>query len=277
MYSARRLSALAAPVVIAAVLSASAPAARAVTVDFSSDNDFANNFHAYPVSGGTYAQSAATGNLTWTTTGSQTGAFVYDTNGATADGVVNFVPGAGSSVTVDFDFSTSVDNSSVGVYFGGSRSSELLALFNVNNSGAQDQTRIFSISGWNATNPAVNGNTTTSANQSQASGGWTTNTTYHVNLTIAYTSASAANVTLTVSDRYTVSNPLASFSVTATNQTVSSTLNEIGFRTGMGGSAGVITLDNIAIATSAIPEPSSFAALGGLAVLACAALRRRRA
>lgn len=263
------------PLLAASALAASlglAASASAVTIDFNSDGAFANNFHAYPVFNGVYAQSSATGNLTWTTAGGQTGAFVYDTNGSAAGGVTNFIPGVGNSVSVAFDFSTSVNNSSVGVYFGGARNAEKFALFNINNTSAtNDQLRIFSVSDWNTSTPATNGTTANpSANQSLSTGGWTTNTTYRALFTMTYTSATTADVVFTISGT-----SISPFSVSASGVSVSSTLNEIGFRTGMGNAGGVITLDNISITTSAVPEPSAAAALGGLAALGFAALRRR--
>lgn len=253
-----------------------AASAHAVMIDFNANGDFANNFHAYPVTDGTYAQSAGTGVLTWTTTGAQTGAFVYDTNGSAAGGVANFIPGVGNSIVVEFDFRTSVANSSVGVFFGGPRGAEHLALFNINNSGNNDQLRIFGVRNWNLTTPATNGTTSSPAANlvtGTDTNGWTINNTYHAKFTMTYTSATTVNVSYVISDP---TNTLSPISISATSVTVSDIANEIGFRTGMSNTGGVITIDNISI-TTVIPEPSAFAGLVGLATLGFAATRRRRA
>lgn len=257
--------------------------ARAVTIDFNTNNDFTNNFHAYPVANGAYAQSAATGNLTWTTVGAQTGTFFYDTNGSASGGVTNFTPGAGSTLGVSFDFSTSVANSSVGIYFGGARGALYSTVFNINHAGNNDRLRFFgntsngttgTVGTQLTTNVTANSGTNTNGDVVLNSGGWTVNTTYHAQLLITYTSATTIDVTFTISDPYAVSGQVPSFSITATGLAVDSTLNEIGFRTGMASAGGVITIDNLTIAP--IPEPASLALLGGLAALGLVATRRRR-
>lgn len=276
-----RLSTFVAPAILASTL-ALASEARAVTFDFNSSGQFASNFEAYNVSNASLAQSD--GRVTLTTGGAQTASFIYDSNGSAPGGITNFLPGAGNSVVVEFDFSANVNNSGFGVFFGGTRTSENLALFNINNSGStNDQLRIFSVQNWNATTPASLG-TTTSPAASLVTGtgtnGWTTSPStasvyYHAKFTMTYTSSTTADISYVISDP---ANSLSSISVSALNFAVSSTANEIGFRMGSGNSASILSIDNISIiTTSPIPEPSAFAALAGIATLGFAASRRRRA
>lgn len=247
--------------------------ALAATFDFNSDGQFASNFHSYAVPNGTFEQSASSGNLTWTTKGGQTGAFVYDTNGSNA-GVTNLLPGVGNSVVVEFDFSSTVNNVGVGIFFGGPRTAERLALFNLNNNGANDQLRIFNAADWNATTPATAGDTSSpTSNETLTSGGWTTNTTYHAKFTITYTSATTVDVSYVITDP---SRSLTPFSISATGLVVSENANEIGFRIGSGSTAAVITLDNLSVSMTTIPEPSSYALAGGVGVLGLAFIQRRK-
>lgn len=251
--------------------------ALAVAFDFSSDGQFAGNFHDYAVPNGSFAQSAASGRVTWTTSGGQTGAFVYDTNGATAGGTTNFIPGVGNSVVVNFDFSSNVLNTGFGVFFGGARNAEYLALFNLNNSGSNDQLRIFATNNWNATTPATGGTTSSPAASlatTTGTNGWTSGATYHATLTMTYTSATTADVTYVITDP---SNVITPFSVSATGLTVSGTANEIGFRMGSAGNPAILSIDNLSIVTtSTIPEPSTFALLGGAGTLGLAVMQRRK-
>lgn len=245
----------------------------AADFDFNSDGQFAANFHPYAVPNGTFAQSAGTGKLTWTTGGGQTGAFVYDTNGTTA-GSTNLLPGVGNSVVVEFDFSSTVSNVGLGVFFGGARTSEQLALFNIKNNGSNDQLRVFGAANWNATTPATAGTTTSpAATQTLTAGGWTINGTYHAKFTMTYVTATTVDVSYVITDPSNILNP---FSISASGIAVSGTENEIGFRVGSGASAAVISLDNLSITTTAIPEPSSYALLGGAAVLGLTLVQRRK-
>ncbi|MFA6287433.1 MAG: PEP-CTERM sorting domain-containing protein [Opitutaceae bacterium] len=263
---------------------------RAVSFDFSADNDFTNNFQSYNLDAGTpgYAQTGASGVVTWSAGFASTGNFVYDTNGSTAGGVANFVPGVGNTVTVSFDFSTTISGASVGVYFGGSRGSDKLALFNLNVSGNTDRLRFFTGSNLTAAvatsaGSVITTGVTTSSSGATASAGvvdltsspsYVTGTTYHATFSLTYTAASTATAVFTISDP---SNTLSSFSATATGLSVSSTSGEIGFRTGFSGTGGTTTMDNLSITTAAIPESSTYALLGGAGALGLAfGIRRKR-
>ncbi len=260
------------PAVAALAITALALAAeaRAVTFDFTESTDYSDNFHRTFLtigSGNALGHSAGAGTVAHSSTASGTGVFVYDT---APDGTVT---NTFTDVTVSFDFSTTISNVSFGVFFGGdTRTSANLALFNINNSGAQDQLRFFT--GGNL-NTGAAGTVQAGLTQTFATGGWTTGKTYHAVLTIDYVTGTTANVTYTISDPYTGVGALTSVSATATGLTVASA-GEIGFRTGLASSGGTLSFDNISITTSTIPEPSAFAALGGVAALGCAAFRRRR-
>jgi hypothetical protein len=205
-------------------------------------------------------------NIAHTATGSGSAVNMYDT---TPDGTVTSTFG---NVTVEFDFSTTVNNVSFGVYFGGSsRTSANLAIFNINTSSAVDTLRFFT--GGNPTTGAAGSQSGTTS--SLNTGGWTIGKTYHATLNISYVTGTTANVTYTISDPHTVSSPLTSFSATATGITMA-TAGEIGFRTSFSGGGGTLTLDNINIATSSVPEPSTYALLGGLGALGLAMVLRRK-
>lgn len=270
MTSSLRLSAFVAPAIIVSAL-ALASEARAVTFDFTASTDYTNNFYRTALTVGSsnaLGHSASAGTVAHSSTASGTGVFVYDTAPDTT------VTNTFKDVTVSFDFSTTIANVSFGVFFGGDRNSANLAIFNINNSGSQDQLRFFT---GGTPSSAANGSAGTvqsAFTQTLATGGWTVNKTYHAVLTIDYVTATTANVTYTISDPYTGLGALSSFSASAAGITVAAAGGEIGFRTGLASSGGTLSFDNITI--SAIPEPSSFAAFGGLAALGCAALRRRR-
>lgn len=251
--------------------------ARAVTFNFTSASDYTNNFqNTFVTSGSSNAVTTNAGAIVHTATASGTAISAYDTSPDTTPSNLF------TNVTVEFDFSTSVFNSSFGVFFGGTtRANANLALFNVNNSSNNDQLRIFNGNDWSLAT-GTNGNTSATAASvllsdtvvsSSTNNGWTINKTYHAVLNINYTSTTAATITYTISDP---SSGLASVSATATGFTVPASGGEIGLRTGFSASGGTLTIDNVQIYTSAIPEPSTFALLGGLATLGFAITRRRR-
>jgi hypothetical protein len=273
MLALRRLSGLLAPAAALAAALAFGSTAQAVTFDFDVADDYNLNFQRTWLdtgSSGAFGYNAGLQALRHTSTGSGTAVFAYDT-----------IPDATitnkfTDISVSFDFSVATAGASVGVYFGGaSRTSANLAILNINNTGtSNDLLRFFT--GGNTTSGTAGtqfGSTTT-----LTGGGWTVGTTYRATLDIDYVTATTANVTFTVSDPYTVSGALTSFSATATGITVASGGGEIAFRTGFtaGAPTGSNVVDNIAIGAAAVPEPSAFAALGGLAALGLAATRRRR-
>lgn len=268
---ASRLSAFLAPAAFAAAFAA-APEARAVTVDFDVSTDYTQNFQRTWLdtgSSGASGYNAGQQAFVHTSTASGSTIFVYDT---TPDGTIT---NTFTDVTVSFDFSAATSGASFGVFFGGSgRGTNNLAIFNINVSGSNDTLRFFTGGSLGSSAPGTQLGTTTTL----TGGGWTTSKTYKATLEVDYVTASTANVTFTISDPYTVSGALSSFSMTASGIAMASGGSEIAFRSGFTGSgSGSNVIDNISITTTAVPEPSSFAAFGGLAVLGFAALRRRRA
>jgi hypothetical protein len=267
------------PLAAAFVITSAAilPQSHAVTFDFTSPSDYTNNFqNTFLTTGSGNALATNGGAIVHTSTASGTAISAYDTAPDTT--ASNFF----TNVTVEFDFSTTVFNSSFGVLFGGtSRANANLALFNINNSSNNDQLRIFSGKDWSLSS-GINGSTSSPATNitlnsttpsSNLNNGWTINKTYHAVFNVSYTDATHADVSLTISDP---SSALASVSATASGMTLASTGGEIGLRTGFSASGGTMTIDNVQIYTSTIPEPSAFAILGGLGALGFATIRRRR-
>jgi hypothetical protein len=274
---------LALPSIISILLCADA---RAVTIGFDAPSDYSGSFYQTNITAGSgtlayaspYAGAApvnstyGTGVLSYVTTGSGTAVFAYDTTPDTT--ATNLF----TSVTVDLDFSVTAANTSIAVYFGSNNRTSAIAdtaIFNLNTNGNGDDTiRFFTggiVGGSSGGNVGTQFGTTTTA----TAGGWTVNTIYHLKLTVSYVTSTTANATFTISDPYTTSGALTSFSATATSIGVTSGGGEIAFRSGALGGATNNTIDNISI-VSAIPEPSSFALLGGLATLGFAVTRRRR-
>lgn len=108
------------------------------------------------------------------------------------------------------------------------------------------------------TNPALGG--------SHANVALTNNTVYNGSLTLTLTETNTLSISATV----------AGYTLTATDATPT-TLDFNGFWMLTGTSGNVMTVDNFQITgVTAVPEPSSAAALAGLAALGCLGLRRRR-
>ncbi|HSI07728.1 MAG TPA: PEP-CTERM sorting domain-containing protein [Rariglobus sp.] len=274
-------------VALTALTMGAASSARAATIGFDASTDYTNNFFQSNITAGSgtlgYASAYAgttpvnstygTGVVSYVTTGSGTAVFVYDT---TPDATPNNLF---TSATVDLDFSMSAANTSIAVYFGSNSRTGATAdtaIFNLNTNGNGDDTlRFFTggiVGGTSGGNVGTQFGTTTTA----TGGGWTINTIYHLKLEITYVTGTTANVTFTISDPYTSSGALSSISATATGITVASGGGEIAFRSGALGGATNNTLDNIGITSSAIPEPSTYALLGGAGVLSLALVSRRK-
>jgi len=240
---------------------------QAQSLDFSTTEQYTNNFYlSYMQPGsptGTVAVNTTSGRLVHNASGGSTGAWIYDT-APSLEPSNTF-----SNFTLDMDFSVAGSSGSVGVFFGGSsRTSSALALFNINNSGSNDQLRLFSL-GADMTSAGVgSGNTAYSSVPSIA--GYTSNNFYHLKLTVNYQNSTDAMVTFTISDPTTT---LTSVSISGLVTGLNSS-GEIGIRS-YTGAAGSNNFDNFVIST-VIPEPSTFALLGGLGALGFALSRRRR-
>lgn len=271
MYSARRLSALAAPVAIAAILSASAPAARAVTVDFSG-TQYADSF-TETFNGGVL--NATGGELQIANTSSASGVAIYN-NEFPSSGVTGF------TMSVDAKFATlsssAFDGNSIGLVTNVRNDNGYAVIFRIRTSSGQSfaDIRLFSIN--TVSGAVVQIGSTQTLGSAQLGATFAANTFYQFDLSVS--TATAGNIEFTgaiLSADGT--STIGSFGSFSTTYTANSTPTYAGLRLGTQGNGtlanSIVAVDNLTL--SAIPEPSSFAALGGLAVLACAALRRRRA
>lgn len=235
----------------------------AQTFDFSSSEQYTENFHqTFMQTGnptGTLAVNSTSGRLVHNASGGSTTAWVYDTTPDTT------ATNTFSDFSLSLDFSIAAGSGSIGVYFGGiSRTNSALALFNINNSGANDQLRIFS-SGAEMTSATAGSNVAFS--QVPTTTGYTSGAFYRLDLSVSYQTSSSALVTFTISDP---SNTLTPISISGIVTGLAAE-GEIGFRSYTGG-PGSNMFDNLVI----IPEPGTYVAVAGAAALGLAALRRRR-
>lgn len=243
--------------------------ARAVSFDFSTASQYADNFSlGYMQTGspsGTVSVNTTSGRLVHNAAGGSTATWIYDTT--PSDGTTSIT--TFSDFTLDIDFSIAAGSGSFGVFFGGSsRTNSALALFNINNSGSNDQLRLFG-PGADMTGAGV-GSGNTAHSLVPTTNGYTSNTFYHLQLSVAYQTASSALVTFTISDP---GNTLQSITLSGIVTGLSPS-GEIAFRS-YTGAAGSSNFDNLSITTSAVPEPSAFALVGGLAALGFVAVRRQ--
>lgn len=192
---------------------------------------------------------------------------IYDAtpgDGAATKSLFQAVPG-GAGVTVSADVQFSANNASYGVYFvnGADRTKAVLALFNVNSSGALDNIRFTSATsaGWD---PASNGNPTETnlslTAASNADAGVNTGAFAPISVTYSINASNRIVLSMTAGSRTLVSAPI-------TGTTAFSNV-EVGFRLSPGGDAQTVDVDNVSI----VPEPAALSLLG----LAGLALVRRR-
>lgn len=260
----------------ALALAATSSARAQVSLDFETPGQLAANFRNI---GGTtnvnvtQSSNGASNDFVKIDITNNTSAAVllYDTTpGDTTVGTQStFAVTAGNPLTASFDFRVgTAANSSVGIIFADATnaSNHVLALFNVNNSGATDQFRFFK-DGSIATDVVTAGTLV----------GTATNVATTVGLGSTFSNFSAV---------LSVSGTTPSISLTVGGQTVNqtfvvgdfnwanTTVNLRVFDTENFFASSGIDIDNFSV--TAIPEPSAFAAFAGLGALALVALRRRR-
>ena len=254
-----------------------AGSAHAVLVDFASGTDFANNFRLAPTqSGHTIAQTGEFLTVTSNNAATTAVAYVYDTTPANNTVQNTFSLTEGQSISVSLDFANLSANSaggSIGFYFlnptAESSAVNFMALININSGGPNELFRFASGSGLTST--LANGSLSNGSPNSVESGLTVSDTTFRT-ITATYTYNSASSISMS----------LVAGSVTSTRTYTSVTALSnvaIAFRVApiTGIPARTVQIDNFTIvAPSAIPEPSTYAALAGLAMLGFAASRRSR-
>lgn len=248
-----------------AVISNAAVAATEANLDFET-TQYPNNFRVLNANGATISQTAnGVANDFMRSVNGSGASVVYDANGSTA-GISSFTVSSTASLTVSADVSFNTGNNSFGIYIvnASNEAQGYLAIFNVNASGANDQIRFAS----NAA-PSTSGAGTLGAGSfaNNADVGIAANSLFS-NISLTYGINESNNPVLTL----TAGSQTSSISLTSITSPFTNV--EIGFR--FGSSAGTVAMDNLVISTaSAVPEPSSFAALAGIAALGVCFTRRR--
>jgi hypothetical protein len=190
---------------------------------------------------------------------------VYDANGS-AENISNFTVSKTVSLNVTMDLSFSTSGNSFGIYIinAANEAQGYLALFNVNNSGSNDTIR-FSSAVVNPTTPSTVGSIPAGSyanNQDLGIGPTGTFSSYSFSYSINANNEAVLSMTAGAqTSTYTIAGTSAFTNV------------EVGFR--LGSSSGTVGVDNFNISTTAIPEPSTYAALAGIAVLGMCLARRR--
>lgn len=249
------------------LLGASVPAyADTTPLDFETAGQFSGSFRILNANGATLTQTSNGGANDYMQSANGSGAaIVFDANGSTA-GISSFTVSQAAPLTISADVSFNVSSNSFGIYIinAANETEGYLAIFNVNNSGTNDQIRY--------ANGIVNPSTSAAGTPVVGTTGFANNADTGINLGGVF-----GNISLT----YSINGSNAPvLTMTAGSQTSSYTIAgtaftevEIGFRFGSG--SGIVGMDNLNIVTSAVPEPSTYAALAGIAVLGLATLRRR--
>jgi hypothetical protein len=271
--SSKRLLKQVLPALLAAAVLASPAAAQVlVSLDFETASQVTNNFRTGTSTASALAQTsngAANDYLTVTNNLAGTNglrSLVYDTTPASSAVQNTF---SGSSI-IEGDIDTSKAGQSFGVYIvnpsvEGTSNFNLLALFNWDASGTNDQVRFFRNSSFTAAGTgtsAYNSGTTISAGVNAADGFAPFSLTYSQDT--SDTTQAILNMTV---GTFNTGNILM-----GTGTYLSS--YEIGFRFGTSNAVGdQVALDNISV--TQVPEPSA-AALAVTGLLGLAWLRRKR-
>lgn len=253
------------PVYAGFLLGASVAAyADTTPLDFETAGQFSGSFRTLNAGGATLTQTLnGVANDYMQSSGGSGASLVFDANGSTT-GISSFTVSQSAPLTISADVSFTVSNNSFGIYIinAADESQGYLAIFNVNFSSTSDQIRF--------SNNAV---PTTAGAGTLGNGSFANNADTGIGLLGAFN-----NISLT----YSINGSNAPvLTMTAGSQTSSITLSgiaftevEVGFRMSSTAS-GIVGMDNLNIVTSAVPEPSTYAALAGIAVLGLATLRRR--
>jgi hypothetical protein len=194
-------------------------------------------------------------------------ALLYDTTpGDTGTGTQTTFS-VSSPLTVSFDFRSTTANSSIGIIFAdpANASNNMLALFNIDNSGGTDLFRFFKDG--TVTTAGVTAGTQSGTNQTASTGVDIGSAFGHFSVTLTVV-GTTPTLELTVGSQ-TFSRTSVSGDFDWANTTVILRLFDAG-----GSTANTnVDVDNFTI--NAIPEPSTYAAVFGTSVLGLALFRRR--
>ncbi|CAM3030970.1 PEP-CTERM sorting domain-containing protein [Rariglobus hedericola] len=194
-------------------------------------------------------------------------ALLYDTTpGDTTTGTQSTFS-VSSPLKIDFDFRATTAGSSIGIIFADSTnaSNNMLALFNIDNTGTTDLVRFFKDG--TVTSASVTAGLQSGSNQTASTGVDIGSAFGHYSVTLSVTGTSPS-LTLTVGSQ-TFSNVPVSGDFDWANTTVILRIFDTG------GSAANTTVDVDNFTINSIPEPSTYAAFFGTSVLGLALLRRR--
>lgn len=262
-------------------LSASALSASAdVLLDFETSTQLDDNFRAINVSGGTAVQSTLSANgflkHDRTVVTSAGAIYLYDTTpGDTTLGTQSTFSTSGP-LTASFDLYAGPSFSSFAIIFADASNLEnnVTALFGVDSSGATGDVLRFHRDGavnssWTAGTQV--GSTTTAETTVNAMGGsaaFVAGNSFSATLSV---SGGTPSISLTAGGHTAPLQSFATGDVDWTNTVVMLRL----FDNGAGSGTGV-GIDNFAITSAAIPEPSAAALAAGLLAACTGLLRRRR-
>lgn len=245
-------------------------ASAQVSLDFETAGQVSGNFRNLgPTANNTNTQSAnsaANDYLIHDITGSaNAAALLYDTTPGDTTSATQSTFSTSAPLTVSFDFRAGNATSSVGIIFADSTnaSNNVLALFNLDNTGTNDLFRFFK-DGTVTTGSITAG--TQSGSSTAASSGLDVGTVfgnYSVTLSVA---GSTPTLSVTVGSQ-TFSNTFATGDYDWADTTVILRLFDAG------STVSTVWVDNFAI--NAIPEPSTYAISFGTAALGLALWRRR--
>ncbi len=285
-------------VTVASLLAGLVTSAQAQVVTFSSAADITNNFREIrsntndPIFVGTAGSDGVTNGYANLSPTADSGAvrLAYDANGATA-GTSTFTTGF-----VAMDVRWTLANQNIGLFFGPTTTDAIGWSFRLDNSGALENSVVRY--GINNTNNFTTGTTLTTssgtafANPSGtpafttttdifASAGLTAGNWYSMRMDFGLNGSNERTLQFQVWNNILDSNGVGTGSV-VWNQSLNivgtayNGAGEVGIFA-VGNAAMVVDIDNFTATASAIPEPSTYAALAGLGVLGLAAMRRRRA
>ncbi len=254
---------------------ATASSLSAAVIDFDVLSDYQNNFWS-PIGNSATSYDGTLQAIKRNTVGTTT--LIYNT-GSTG-GTGNLAGTAGgtpldkfSSFTVQADFraSTTSANNSIGFYtkLNDSGTSGYLGIFRLNNGAGSADFRLWSGADATVTNGIGTGTQVGAATGTFAA--TSVNTSYTVKLEVADI---GGNVEF-VASLWTIGGTQigSSISYTAVGGTIGD--GQVGMRLNSN-FTDTIRMDNFGITATTIPEPSTYAVLGGLAALGLAAVRRRR-